>query len=142
MDNNSPEINAEINAVIWQEIRQFFPGDTNQAGTFTTMAGDNRRSARIATDASGLLHTEDGGNLLLSLDDIANGDDLMVIAVTRNEEMPADDREVFTTRAWALCDTFSPVAHNVLRDTLGEPCDTTRSLYTQAWPLTDLPGGR
>lgn len=147
MDINSPDIAAEVNAAIWQEIRQFFPGDALQMGMFTTLAGDDLRSARIFTDAGGLLHTVDGGNLLLSLDAIANNDDLMVIATTYNEALSDDTKDglsgaVFTKMSWVLCDTFSPVTVGVLRDTLGEVSSGVQSSYVQAWPLTGNPGGR
>ena len=108
----------------------------------STLAGDGEmRSAGIITDA---------GNLILSINDIERGENLLVIASTYNEALsdPDDDKlsggAVFRKMAWVFDGgRSSPVSIGRLREYLHERTDVkntasqiTDSSFVRGWRLT------
>ncbi|WP_104196244.1 hypothetical protein [Cryobacterium sp. M15] len=93
-----PLLSSEIFTLVFGGTFDSFPADENQAGMLSALAGDGEmRSAGIVTDA---------GNLMLSIDDIECGENLLVIASTYNEALfdPDDGKlsgAVFTK--WLGC---------------------------------------
>jgi hypothetical protein len=153
-DNTSTTSDSqqELDAGLWQDIRQFFPSDESVVGMLSTLAGDSEmRSARFFTDAYGIPHFRDRGNVMLSINDIERGEELIVVASTFNEKLSDPKADglsgaVFTKMAWVFDGGRSaPVTINILREFLDDQAGTSEiagSSYVQGWVLTGEPGGR